>query len=91
MVGIIVLEQTVSFSLSYPAGHTLHVGQIKRNDVPDENVWSFGQVVPLVLLLGQLSELYDDIHNYFRPQMAEVTQTDHGEEQNLNIVHGGVR
>ena len=65
VVGIIVLEQTVSFSLSYWVSYTLHIGQIKQNNIPDENVWSFKQVVPLVLLLGQLSELYDDIYNYF--------------------------
>lgn len=87
VVGIIVLDKTVSFFLSYWVCYTLHVGQIKRNNVPDENLWSFGEVVPLVLLLGQLGELYDDIYNYFRPPTAEVTRTNHGEGEIFNIVH----
>jgi len=34
---------------------------ISVNNLPDENSWGFGQIIALILLIGPLSDLYDDI------------------------------
>jgi hypothetical protein len=41
--------------------------QISRNNVREENVWAFGQIIPLILLIGPLSDAYDAVlHPFIR-------------------------
>ena len=49
------------YSSKLEIGHWLsYVSQISANKVPDNTAWSFGQTLPIIMLIGPICDVWDD-------------------------------